>query len=183
MNNKHESHGERIDPIFARLGLTRRNEAPVDTRLQRAQIEECRLPERIGKIAADLNRAAGYHLLEMVDFLPPQSTILRISFSKGETDYDMEIVLREDSAAVVFSYRKGISRGWARYFSISAQRRNRITFLDLDFHAAEILEEDIEDWFCYLLSGFERRLRPSRRLQVTGNSGVSGGIIFDKASA
>jgi hypothetical protein len=183
LNEKRESLGDGINPILAQLDLVRRNEAPIDPRHYRAQIEECQLPERIGKIVADLNRAAGYHLLEMVYFLPPQKTVLRVSFSKDETDYEMEIVLDEHSAAVVFYSLKGISKGWARYFSISTRRRNRTTFFDLDFQAAEIQEENLNNWFSYLLSGLEKKFRPGPKPQPLENSGIRGDIIFGKASA
>ena len=183
LNEKHESLGDRINPIFAQLDLARRNEAPVDPRLYRAQIEECQLPERIGKIVSELNRAAGYHLLEMVEFLPPQKTVLRVSFSKYQTDYEMEIVLGEHSAAVVFYSLKETSKRWVRHFSVFTRRRNRTTFFDLDFRAAEIREENINNWFSYLLSGFEKKFKPSPKPQPSESSGLRRGFLFGKASA
>jgi len=42
----------------------------------------------------------------------------------------------------------------ALYFPNSARMGNRATDLGPDFLAGEILEESIENWFSYLLSGF-----------------------------
>ena len=82
-----------------------------------AQIEECRIVERMGEVVADINGAAGYCMLELQDFLPPQRTILNIRFSKRYAEYDLEMVAREHgAAAVVFYSLSKISDLWEHYF-------------------------------------------------------------------
>jgi hypothetical protein len=121
-------------------------------------------------------------LIELLDFLPPQKTVLRVSFSEEGTGNKMEIVVREHSAAVVSRSRKEISGARALYLPKSPRVRNRTTFVDLDFPAAEILEENIERWFSYLLSRFESKYRLSPIPQPAVSPGPRIGATFDEAS-
>jgi hypothetical protein len=57
--------------------------------------------ERLGEMVADINSAAGYSMLELQDYLPPQATILRIVFSKWHVECVLEIIARERGAAAV----------------------------------------------------------------------------------
>src|ERR1700692_3488953 len=85
----------------------------VDLKLSWAQIEECRIVERLGEIVGDINSAAGYSMLELQDYLPPQPTVLRIVFPKWHAEYVLEIIAREHgAAAVVFYSLSKISELW-----------------------------------------------------------------------
>jgi len=70
----------------------------------------------IEKVVADVNRAVSSRLLELLDFLPTQKPVLSVSFSKDRTEYEMEIVHPDHSAAVVFYSRKEISGVWRSIF-------------------------------------------------------------------
>jgi hypothetical protein len=181
LNEKNEDHGNWINPLLAQLDLVRTNEAPIDLGRYRAQIEECRLPERIRKVAADVNRAAGAQLLEFLDFLPPQKTVLRVSFSKDRTENALEISLDERGATVVFYSTKKTRYAWERYFPNPSKEGYSTTVLELDFHAAEILEKDIENWFSYLLSEFDKKFKPSPKPQPSGSPGLRM-AAFEKVS-
>jgi hypothetical protein len=183
LNEKHEADGDWIDPLLAHLDLVRTNEGPVDPGLLRAQIEECHLPDRIRKVVAEVNRAAGLHLLEFLDFLPPHKTVLRVSFSKDRAEYVLEIELGERGATVIFYCTKNARNAWEHYLPKYARKRYRTTVLELDFHAAEILEKDIGSWFSYLLSGFEKKFKPSPKPQPSVSAGLRMGATLNKKSA
>src|ERR1700687_5645319 len=57
-----------------------------------SQIEECQMVESSGQMVADITAAAAYCVLELQDFLPPQTTILLIGYSKRFAEYFLEIV-------------------------------------------------------------------------------------------
>ena len=137
-----------------------KNENSVDLKPCWAQIEECRMVERMGQMAGDINRAAGYYMLELQDFLPPQKTILSIRFSKRYAEYVLEIVAREGGAAVVFYSLSKVPDLWEHYFRNQSRLRNPSITLEVDICPAEILDDDLQRWFSYLLSGFRNKFKP-----------------------
>src|SRR5260370_36838557 len=86
------------------LGLVREKETVIDLDHFRAQLEDSQLLERMRKAAADINEKVGYHALDLMDFLSPQRSVLRLSFSKKITEYILEVVLRMSGPEVVFHY-------------------------------------------------------------------------------
>jgi hypothetical protein len=159
-NNKAEN--DWINSVLRQQNLVEpKKEHSVDLKPCWAQIEACRMVERIGEMVVDINGAAGYHMLELQDFLPPQRTILSIRFSKRFAEYVLEIMAREDgAAAVVFYSLSKISDLWEHYFRNQSRRKPSIS-LKLDFHPAEIVNDDLQRWFSYLLSGFDKKLKPN----------------------
>jgi hypothetical protein len=69
----------------------------------------------------------------------------------------MEIVCRQRGLAVVF-YSRDVHQG---YFSSVSRRSTRTKFLELNFVSAETPDKDIEKWLSYLLSGFEKKFKPT----------------------
>jgi hypothetical protein len=151
-----------INSILKRQNLLQpKDKHVVDLKPCWAQIGECRMVERIGEMVADINGAAGYCMLELQDFLPPQRTILIIRFSKRFAEYVLEIMAREDGAAAVAFYSLSkVFDLWEYYFRNRPRRKPSIS-LELDFHPAEILNDDLQRWFSYLLSGFDKKLKPN----------------------
>jgi hypothetical protein len=113
-----KAEGDWINSVLKQRNLLQpKEENSVDLKPCWAQIEECRIVERLGETVADINSAAGYSMLELQDHLPPQTTVLRIVFSKWHTEYILEIIARErGAAAVVFYSLSKISELWEPYF-------------------------------------------------------------------
>jgi hypothetical protein len=148
------------------------------------QIEEYQLADRISKIVADINEAAGYRVLDLLDFLPPQTTILRVKFSKGYTQYILEIVAREDGAAVVFSSSSKAADLWKHFFRNQSRSRKHSVSLKLDIHPAEILSDDyLQSWFFYLLSEFNNKFKPNAAQPLSEKEHTDFMAAFRKASA
>jgi hypothetical protein len=183
VDSKNSGHQSWINPLLTQLNLVQEEQSLADFRPDWAKMEECQLPERIRRVVADVNGAAGYHVLELLDFLPPQKTVLRISYSKQQTDYVMEILLRESGGVLVFYSSRKTPDRWGRYFQSHARKGKRVNILEQDFHPAEVLDEDIRSWVSYLLSGFENKFKPSERLQLSEKSDLRMNAAVGKASA
>jgi hypothetical protein len=183
LNEKQESNEKWINSLLTRLDLVRKNEGLVDFNVFWDELEQCHLPERIRKVVADVNGAAGYHVLELLDYLPPQKTVLHVAFSKNRYKHVMEIELSERGATVVFYSLRKFHDAWERYFPNRARKSNRTTVLELDFHAAEVLDVNIESWFSYLLSGFQKSFKPNPRRLSSERSELRMSAVAGKASA
>ena len=61
-----------INPLLEKFNLVHRREEDIVRKDYWDRVEKCDLSDRIGKVVAEVNRAAGYHILEIVDFLPPE---------------------------------------------------------------------------------------------------------------
>lgn len=156
----------------------------VDLKLSWAQIEECRIVERLGEIVGDINSAGGYSMLELQDYLPPQPTVLRIVFSKWHAEYVLEIIAREHgAAAVVFYSLSKISELWKPYFRNQSRSANPSISLELNIHPAEILSDDLQRWFSYLVSGFKNKLKPNVPRQLSGKDHLESRPAVRKKSA
>jgi hypothetical protein len=157
-----KAEGDWINSLLKRDLLQPKEHDSVDLKPCWAQVEECRLVERIGEIVEDINGAAGNHILELQDYLPPQATILRVVFSKWHTEYALEIVARErGAAAVVFYSLSRLSELWEPYFRNRSRSVSPSIYLELDIHPAEVVSDDLQRWFSYLLSGFKNKFKPS----------------------
>jgi hypothetical protein len=165
-----KAEGDWINSVLKQQNLLQPNEANiVDLKPCWAQIEESRLVERMGQMVGDINRAAGYYMLELQDFLPPQRTILSIRFSKRYAEYVLEIVAREGGvASVVFHSLSKVFAFWEHYFGNRSQLRKPSISFQLDIHPAEILDDDLQRWFSYLLSGFKNKLKPHAAQKIYG---------------
>jgi hypothetical protein len=183
MDPKIQTRDNWINPLLSQLDLVHSENDLVDFRAYWTQLEECRLPERIRKIVAGVNGTAGYHVLELLDFLPPQRMVLRIKFTKKSTEHIMELVLRESGPAVKFYSLRNASTTWGGLFPILSRKRNRTSFLELDIHPAEILDDNIQVWFSYLLSGFEKKFKPSEKQQLSESSHLHMSTAVGKVSA
>lgn len=157
-----KAQGDWVNSLLRQQNLALPNEDnSVDLKPCWAQIEECQMAERMRQIVTDINRAAGYYMLELQDFLPPQKTILTISFSKRFAEYVLEIVAREGGAATaVFYSLSKVFDLWENYFRGQRRSRKPSIALEFDFYPAEIQNEDLQRWFSYLLSGFKSVLKP-----------------------
>jgi hypothetical protein len=183
LNEKQEVHQGWINSLLTQHDLAQMNEARADLRSSRDHMEECQLPERIRKVVADVNGTAGYHVLGLLDFLPPQKTVLRVSFPKQNEEHVLEIMLRERGATIVFYSRRKTHPIWGHFIQNHSRFGNSTTLLKLDFHPAEILDKNIESWFSYLLSGFKKKFKPSMKQPSPEGSEVRMGTVFGKVSA
>ena len=180
-----QRHGNEywINPLLERLDLVRENEDQPRDGYWR-QIEDCELVERVGKLIVEVNRAAGYRILGMVDFLPPQKNILRVSFERGQVKHNLEVVIRASGIFLMFSTTRRNATGWRRYFSTYAVRKNNSTLVwEQIIHPGEISEQNIQAWISYLLSGLDKKFRLDQILHASLAPGAALSESLRKASA
>jgi hypothetical protein len=181
-NNKAEN--DWIKSVLIQQNLVQpKEEHFVDLKPCWAQMEECRMVERIGEMVANINGAAGRYMLELQDFLPPQRTILSIRFSKRFAEYVLEIMALEDGAAAVAFYSLSKVFDLREFYFRNRPRRKPSISLELEFHPAEILNDDLQRWFSYLLSGFDKKLKPNSAQQMSKKKYTESSAAFRKKSA
>lgn len=134
----------------------------------RQRLEESELFKSMREICASINTQAGTVVLDEHHYLPPEPVISSFAFSKGSTEYVMRLELRDQKPSLVFITRKWRDASASRLlwwiYPIAEVEPLRVHFR----YSCEIEEEDaslqeIEQCFYFLLSGFDRRYRPSFR--------------------
>jgi hypothetical protein len=181
--NQRRGNDHWINPLLKRLDLVAKSEEDPAGNSYWGQIEKCELVERVGRLITEVNRAAGYHVLELTDFLPPQKNILRVSFDQDRVKHYMEIAIQENGIALMFSTTKRASDRWGGYVAIHSMRKNTTLVWEQIIHPEKILEQNIQAWISYLLSGLDKNFRLDQILQasLTPDAGVSE--VLRKASA
>lgn len=163
-----DSNSGWISPLIKKLNLIKEKDPAVDLDSFRAQLDKCQLPERIRQTAAAVNEEIGYKALYLLDFLPPHHSVVRLSFSKNETEYIMKIVLRTSGPAVVFRSVTAAHGSWRHSIcNVSHALGSRVAF-NQTFIPANITDEIMRGWFCFLLSGFHKKFKPriSRSIEI-----------------
>ena len=182
-----QRHGNEywINPLLERLDLVRENEDQLPGRLletNRGLRAWWSASEENSSL--QVNRAAGYRILGMVDFLPPQKNILRVSFERGQVKHNLEVVIRASGIFLMFSTTRRNATGWRRYFSTYTVRKNNSTLVwEQIIHPGEISEQNIQAWISYLLSGLDKKFRLDQILHASLAPGAALSESLRKASA
>jgi hypothetical protein len=171
-----------INPLLTRFNLLRKTEEALARDAYWRQIEKCELSDRVARLVSEVNRTAGYHILEMVDFLPPQKNVLRISFERNGVKHVMEIVIRESGVVLMFSTSRRISAGWGIMTSSSKRRSTSLVWNQI-IYPEEVLEQNIQAWISYLLSGLDKKFRLDQMLHPSDNAEADFNETLRKASA
>jgi hypothetical protein len=156
-----------INPLLTRLNLVGQREQDLARNAHWREIEECEITERIGRLVTEVNRAAGYHVLEMVEFLPPQKNILRVSFERNRAKHRLELAIRDRGIVLMFSSTKGIFTGWRNRLTSRSGRKTSSLAWEEFVEPEEISEQNIQAWLSYLLSGLDKKFRLDQILQAS----------------
>jgi len=172
-----------INPLLTQLKLVRRDEPTSSPDSAWKQIEETHLTERVGRLAAEINETAGYHLLETLFYLPPQKNVLTVRFDRNHAKHSMELVIRDQQVWLKFTTAKHISFGWERYFASDPASDSSSTVWEQLVQPLEIMEEHIQGWLAYLLSEFDKEFRPASAASTAAETQSDLSEILRKASA
>jgi hypothetical protein len=181
--NKRQGNEYWINPLLTKLNLIQPTDSISDPQNYWKSIEEWKLLERIGKVIKEINNAAGYHVLQMVEYLPPQKKVIHVSFNRNHVKHRMEIVLRSEGIVLMFSASRSIAARWDRYFSNTSSKASSTVVWEQIIHPGEILEENIQAWLSYLLSGLDKKFRLDQMLQASANQEAGLNADLRKASA
>jgi hypothetical protein len=155
-----------IRPLLSELDLLGSVEEARDPALLWKDLEETGVLERLRQLPSQINKEAGYALLDVQWFLPPQKVVCTFSVRKPKTEFGMQIVLRKAGPVVVFYNKKprslveGGGYGLYRYLAGSGGVNVKLRRV---FRPAEVSEQDFQQWFSYLLSGFQDSFQPPTR--------------------
>jgi hypothetical protein len=174
-----------INPLLKRLDLVREGEANLSRNACWRQIEACELVERVGRLVAEVNLTAGYRILEMVDFLPPQKNVLRVSFDRQRIKHSLEIVIRSDGIVLMFSTKSRFVAGWRHIVSTFSKSKRRFSTVvwEQTIHPGEILEQNIQAWVSFLLSGLDKKFRLDQILKASATTNTDLNATLRKISA
>ena len=181
--NQRRGNGDWIIPHLERLKLAGGRESDPGKEIYWSQVEDFELTERVGKLVTEVNRRVGYHLLRMVDYLPHQKDILRVSFEEKHVKHSMEISIQERGIVLMFSTKKLARNILSRFFSSNnAEIRSTIIWEQV-IRPQEILDQNIQGWLSYLLSGLDKRFRLDQILQASLENEASFEAGIQKLSA
>ncbi len=172
-----------INPLLEKLDLARPKRIPIDLRALWAELEECRVPDRIHTVAANINHEAGYHVLNLLDYLPPQRSVVRVVYPRNKVEFVMSIVLLANGAAVTFHSARIFTSRWDRYIPGRSSSREHPVEIIRGFQAYEITDGIIQGWFSFLLSGFSREFVGALSRPMPAGEDARSNSLFRKASA
>lgn len=165
MDDKKANHNW-IRPLLSDLDLIGHTPEAKDPAEIWKELERSRLLDRLRELPALINKEAGYPLVNVQWFLPPQKVVCTFTVRKPKTEYGIQIVLRKGGPVLVFYSKKPRSRGNSsgyglyRYLGVG-------TGVDVKLRRAirptEVTDQDLQEWFSYLLSGFQDSFQPAHR--------------------
>jgi hypothetical protein len=134
--------------------------------LYREQLDQSELLTMMGRIADAVNDKAGNLLIDVQSYLPPEPLVRSFSFHKDDQDYVLQLESWGLAPTVVFLRRKWRdprflnSFGWIYRLLGVEEYKIEVNYSAL-FRAELVTEAEIEKWFTYLISGFDRAFAPS----------------------
>jgi hypothetical protein len=134
----------------------------------RQHLEQSEFLKTMREICASINAQAGTVVVDEHQYLPPEPVMSSFAFSRGTTEYVMRLEIRNQKSSLVF-----VTRKWrdcsASKFLRWVYKLAEVEPLSVKFkYSCEINEDDaslqeIAQCFYFLLSGLNRRYRPSFR--------------------
>lgn len=134
----------------------------------RERLEKSQLVRRMRDICVAINAEAGSVIVDEHQYLPPESVISSFTFTRGQTEYTMQLEFRGARPALVFVRRTWCDASSNKLYSmIYWLVRSAPLSLDIKY-SCELQEEcasdeEIKQCFYYLLSGLRRSCIPRFR--------------------
>jgi hypothetical protein len=135
----------------------------------RQHLEESEFLKTMREICASINAQAGTVVVDEHQYLPPEPVISSFAFSKGTTEYVMRLEIWNQKSSLVFVTRKWRDSSASKFLRW-VYKLAEVKPLPVRFkYSCEIKEDiaslqEIAQCFYFLLSGLNRRYRPSFRL-------------------
>ncbi len=133
--------------------------------LLREQLDKSDLLVMMERIADQVNKRAQDLVIDVQSYLRPEPLVRSFSFRKGDKDYIVQLESWEANPTLVFlmrSWRGPLSLssfGWIyRLFGLDEYGIG-VKFKS-SLRAGDVTEADVEKWFIYLISGFDRAFVP-----------------------
>jgi hypothetical protein len=135
--------------------------------LLREQLDKSELLVMMEHIADEVNRRSRNLVIDVQSYLPPEPLVRSFSFRKGDKDYILQLESWGPNPTLTFLMRNwrgplALSAfGWIyRLFGVDEYAMG-VKFTS-PLRAEDVTEADVEKWFIYLISGFDRAFVPVR---------------------
>ena len=139
--------------------------------LYRSMIDRARLSERMHEICLAINSEAGQNILYEQSFIQPQQMLCQYTFANGDIEYEMSVAFLAAGPTVVFAShrRDNKPRQVLRVYGDFLDKFTSISYSHCLIDPLTISDDDLQQWFTFLLSGNHRKWSPK-----TGRWGRSG---------
>jgi len=121
----------------------------------------------LDRTAKTINSTAGSLLIDAQSYLWPEPLIRSFAVQKGREEFVMQIELWEGCPTLSFIVRRAretfLSRflPWVITHWLGLHEMEIVVKSAYTFDTARVTSRNVDDWFIYLLSGFERSLLPA----------------------
>ena len=134
--------------------------------LLREQLDPSELLTTMGRIADAVNTKAGELLIDVQSYLPPEALVCSFCFHRQGQDYVLQLESWGPHPTVVFLTRRWRSLLYPNslawfYHLLGVEECVVDVRYSSSFRAERITEVDVEKWFTFLISGFDRAFAPS----------------------
>jgi hypothetical protein len=142
-----------------------RRENSAHLALLREQLDKSELMMWMVHIADKVNKRARKLVIDVQSYLPPEPLVRSFSFRKGDKEYILQLESWGPNPTLVFLMRNWSSPlalnafGWI-YCLFGLDQCGIGVKFTWPLQAEEVTEADVEKWFIYLISGFERAFVP-----------------------
>jgi hypothetical protein len=133
----------------------------------RRQVEGGELVRDLEQTAKQINQAAGTLMIDAHSFLWPEPLVRSFALQKGREEHRMQLELWNDQLVLRFVTHRARASAFSRYLPwvfahwFGFHEVDVIMISATYISAGRVQTRDIESWFVYLLSGFERALAPA----------------------
>lgn len=133
----------------------------------RRAFESSPLIKDMESTAGLINEAAGSLLIDVQSFLWPEPLIRSFSHSKKSEEYVMQVELWDGRPTLTFVVRKARETVLSRFLPWVITHWLGLHEIEVIVKSSTVLgvdlvtSRDVEGWFVYLLSGFDRSLLPA----------------------
>jgi hypothetical protein len=133
----------------------------------RKEIEAGALLKDLERTAGVINQAAGSLLIDVQSYLWPEPLIRSFSVQKKREEFVMQLELWDGRPALTFILRKARETLLSRFLPWVITHWLGLHEIEVAVKSSSVLNvdlvtsRDIEGWFIYLLSGFDRSLLPT----------------------
>lgn len=132
----------------------------------RERLAQSELLTTMDRIADEVNAKAGDLLIDAQSYLPPEALVRSFSFRKAGTEYILQLESWGSDPTLVFLTRYCQGTLFVRWFGWIYRLFGSDEYvIDVKFRSQfrmeDVTEVDVERWFTYLISGFDRAFVPS----------------------
>jgi hypothetical protein len=151
-----------VRPLLAELHLLNHRGWPRPPGELWQELSQSDLLQRLEPLPSLINEQAGQPLVDAQWMLPPQEVVFSFAVVRNDTEFVMRLVLDQAGPLLVFFSKKVESSyphsAFYHYFMRDDSIHVKLRYV---IHPAQVTDQDLQEWFSYLLSGFQKSFQPT----------------------